>query len=303
MAKNNNLKDYLIDLYQGIASRKPNASKNPQDFRSEIENLVFTSDADAAAADIRAGKTAYVNDVKITGTIEDYDERTENGLFVYDTLTASLRNELTVYGSFFIPIVPNETFQGCTNLEIVLIPYTLSVGSYAFDGCTSLYDLSTKQLDEIGNYAFRNTNLSSIDFPYVTIIGQGAFMNCKALTSISIGTKATSGVDKSITWTRRSIEGLCSGCTNLQTFELKVPTNSIIYKFTTTSFAECTSLTEVILSGEVTSFIFENTSDDIFSSCDKTKLSIYVDDAYLSAFKSAEGWSKYSSIIKPISTR
>ena len=86
MAKNNNLKDYLVDLYQGIASRKPNASKNPQDFRSEIENLVFTSDANAAASDIRAGKTAYVNDVKITGTIKDYDNTYEEGGLAPDML-------------------------------------------------------------------------------------------------------------------------------------------------------------------------------------------------------------------------
>lgn len=73
MAKNNNLQDYLKDLYEGIVSRKADASKNPQDFRYEIENLAFTGDADATAADIRLGKTAYVNDVKLTGTIADYD--------------------------------------------------------------------------------------------------------------------------------------------------------------------------------------------------------------------------------------
>lgn len=39
MSKTNNLHDYLADLYQGIASKKPNASKNPQDFRAEIEAL------------------------------------------------------------------------------------------------------------------------------------------------------------------------------------------------------------------------------------------------------------------------
>ena len=93
MAKNNNLKDYLVDLYQGIASRKPNASKNPQDFRSEIENLVFTSDANAAAPDIRAGKTAYANDVKITGTIKDYDDTYEEGSVPYDMLQARVDND------------------------------------------------------------------------------------------------------------------------------------------------------------------------------------------------------------------
>ena len=40
MDKTNNLKEYLIDLYNGIASKKPDASRNPQDFRSEIESIV-----------------------------------------------------------------------------------------------------------------------------------------------------------------------------------------------------------------------------------------------------------------------
>ena len=39
MAKNDNLKDFLTDLYEGIVSKKPNASRNPQDFRAEIESI------------------------------------------------------------------------------------------------------------------------------------------------------------------------------------------------------------------------------------------------------------------------
>ena len=86
MPKNNNLQDYLKDLYDGIRSRKPDASKNPQDFRHEIENLVFTGDADAIAADIRLNKTAYVNDVKIAGTIKDYDGAVTGESVEYTTL-------------------------------------------------------------------------------------------------------------------------------------------------------------------------------------------------------------------------
>ena len=39
MSKSDNLNDYLKDLYQGIVSKKPDASKNPQDFRKEIEGI------------------------------------------------------------------------------------------------------------------------------------------------------------------------------------------------------------------------------------------------------------------------
>lgn len=39
MSKENNLKDYLTDLYDGISSKKPDASRNPQNFRAEIEAI------------------------------------------------------------------------------------------------------------------------------------------------------------------------------------------------------------------------------------------------------------------------
>ena len=37
--KQTNLRDFLFDLYEGIASKKPDASRNPQDFRAEIESI------------------------------------------------------------------------------------------------------------------------------------------------------------------------------------------------------------------------------------------------------------------------
>ncbi len=40
MSKQNNLKDFLTDLYEGIAVKKPDASRNPQNFRKEIESIV-----------------------------------------------------------------------------------------------------------------------------------------------------------------------------------------------------------------------------------------------------------------------
>ena len=39
MSKENNLTDFLTDLYDGISIKKPDASRNPQNFRAEIEAI------------------------------------------------------------------------------------------------------------------------------------------------------------------------------------------------------------------------------------------------------------------------
>lgn len=64
MSKKNNLHDYLADLYQGIASKKPNASKNPQDFRAEIEALGTIGGINGAIEQytVNAGATVTAGD-------------------------------------------------------------------------------------------------------------------------------------------------------------------------------------------------------------------------------------------------
>lgn len=51
MSKENNLKDFLADLYVGISSRKPGASKNPQDFRKEIESIPAGGSSEGGSAE------------------------------------------------------------------------------------------------------------------------------------------------------------------------------------------------------------------------------------------------------------
>ena len=190
MAKNNNLKDYLVDLYQGIASRKPNASKNPQNFRSEIENLVFTSDADAAASDIRLGKTAYVNDVKITGTIKDYDDVYVEGSVPYDMLQARIDQDNSCAYVFFRYLGTTDNFiASFSGLNTSKVTDMEAMFYYCWN-LTTLPQLDTSSCTHMNYMFYGCTSLTTIDITHMknekgsSINGFAA--NCYSLTKLII---------------------------------------------------------------------------------------------------------------------
>ena len=73
MAKTDNLTDFLTNIADAIRTVEGSTNAiNPQDFEAKITALklsVQTADANATAADILSGKTAWVKGTKISGSI------------------------------------------------------------------------------------------------------------------------------------------------------------------------------------------------------------------------------------------
>ena len=240
----------------------------------------------------------------------------------------SIPNSVTVIGV--------DTFYGCTSLTSVSIPNSVTfIGGAAFYGCTGLTSISIpNSVTNIGTEVFcdcrnllsivveeGNTHYDSRDncnaiiqtdlnmliygcnatvIPNsVTNIGNHAFYGCIGLTSASIPNSVT------------SIGGYAfSGCTGLTSVLIPNSVTSIGYY----AFSGCTGLTSVSIPNSVTSI-----GDDAFYytgltsvycsasnpptlgssvlSASSYYLKIYVPCSSVDGYKSAAGWSNYSSRI------
>ena len=243
--------------------------------------------------------------------------------------------EFTHYGQNYRVIgIGAGAFVGCESLASVDVPETVCkyIGSSAFANCTALVKVNLPtRVDVIGLWAFYGCEkLASISIPEgpkeiftstfghceslttvrvpnsVEFIGVWSFSQCKNLTSVEmpaavcVGTGAFSGCESLREIKMPAMEDVedraFSGCTSLSSVELPASTKAVF----SDAFKDCASLKSVTcwaITPPMTCFPHE-TLDDPFTGCLLQK--IMVPAQSVDAYKTADGWKKYTDIIMPI---
>ena len=243
--------------------------------------------------------------------------------------------EFTHYGQNYRVIgIGARAFVGCESLVSVDVPETVCkyIGSSAFANCTKLVKVNLPtRIDEIGGWAFYGCEkLVSISIPEgpkeiytstfghcesltkvrvpnsVELISVWSFSQCKNLTSVEmpsavcVGTGAFSDCESLREIKMPAMEDVedraFSGCTSLSSVELPASTKAVFGD----AFKDCASLKSVTcwtITPPMTCFPHE-TLDDPFTGCLLQK--IMVPAQSVDAYKTADGWKKYTDIIMPI---
>ena len=180
--------------------------------------------------------------------------------------------------------IGGNAFYDCKSLSNIVIPNSVtSIGDNAFAGCSGLTSIDIPSgVTSIGKMVFTDcSGLTSIDIPSgVTNICNSAFRNCSSLASIDMPNGVTSIGQYAFQY--------CRSFTSIN-----IP-NSVT-SIGNEAFYGCRSLTSITClpttPPALEANVFGNTNN----------CPIYVPSGSVNAYKSASGWSNYSSRITAIS--
>ena len=324
----------LVSDYIPMVAKKTNAQPDPEPepepepttqpnneiwYTSSDGNIVTPDDFDVFGANIVSN--TYANGkgiIKFDGNVTS----------IGDSAFYRCQNlkEITMPNS--VISIGQNAFYGCSSLTNVSIGNSVtSIGDSAFEDCSRLTNVSIgNSVTSIGNWAFyKCSRLTSITIPNsVTSIGKTAFSSCSSLTSITIPNSVTSigefAFDNCSSLTEVTIgngvisigEYAFAYCSSLTDVSIGNSVTSI----GSLAFYRCSNLTSITLPNSVTSigqFAFSHCSSlqnifckpttpptassnmfDMASSLAK----IYVPTGSGAAYKAAQYWSNYASMIE-----
>ena len=179
-------------------------------------------------------------------------------------------------------------FGRCNTLQTIVIPDSVtSIGSYAFSYCERLTSITIPDsVISIGKNAFFSCErLTSITIPNgITSIDIGVFENCSSLTTITIPDGVTSIGQVAF-----------YGCTSLISITIPFSVRDIEYN----AFKDCNQLSEVIVNAVIPPNLYPEQYTGIYNQFENNApgRKIKVPAESLQVYKTADGWSEYSSSI------
>ena len=247
----------------------------------------FNTEADYSAATLNYPAVSWV----VSGDIVHFDKESQtpsfSGLTVYYNITDILQpTELfnggggsgSGSGSGSGGALPSAMIIDGTAVEVTNTYQFSTTGEHIVNYSFADNQIPKQFLDDGGRGAFRIVTKIEIGNS-VTSIGDWAFDGCRSLTSIII----PSGVTSIGMYAFR-------GCTSLTSINIPSSVTSI----GNTAFDSCSSLTSVTVEATTPPtlgrYVFNGTNN----------CPIYVPSQSVNAYKSASGWSTYSSRIQAI---
>jgi hypothetical protein len=182
-----------------------------------------------------------------------------------------------------VSIIGSRSFEGCSSLSVVNFNNnTTKIFAGAFSGCEKIKEIVlSKNIKTIDAGAFEHcTSLSLItNFDNLTLLGTSAFVGCVSLKKIVL----PESLDK-------FGGNVFTGCSSLSS--VTIPSSITLYK--PNNFKRCTSLTSITFTSKTpnSNYLSEMINNPIRN--------IYVPQDAVQAYKTAQGWESYASMIKPI---
>lgn len=232
MNTKNSIRTALINKGQTV-----NVSDTFSSYSAKIENIetgIDTSDATATATDILEGKTAYVNGVKLTGTMENLTDVIANQTNIINELEAELNDKAGL--TFRVPNgmkFGKSTFAEVSDLDCSLVTDM----SYMFSDCSNLNSVSNLNTVNVTNmtsmfqYCSKLVNISNFDTSNVTRM-EGMFYSCRNIPNVP-------NFNTSNIVTMSQMFYRCNNLTSIPNFNTSKVTGMGLM------FYECTNLTSI----------------------------------------------------------